>query len=99
MTWEEILERLLAIQKARGLPANWVVESIEPCGHPPRSIWRKIAKALGYTQYWADWWKYQVGMDTEPDSTVLDWDAIDRLPKLEPPLKPPAPKPILKMKR
>jgi hypothetical protein len=94
MSWDEILEKLLAIQKARDLPANWVVESIELCGHPPRSIWRKIAKALGYTEYWADWWKYEIGQENEPDSGAIDWE------KYPMPEQPPAPiaKPVLKRK-
>jgi hypothetical protein len=75
MSWDEILEKLLAIRADQDLPANFVVESIELCGHPARSIWRKIAKALGYTEYWADHWKYLPGQETEePDAGAIDWE-------------------------
>jgi hypothetical protein len=96
MSWDEILEKLLAIRADRDLPANFVVESIELCGHPARSIWRKIAKALGYTEYWADHWKYLIGQETEPDAGAIDWE---KYPISEPPPPPePIPKPVLKRK-
>jgi hypothetical protein len=97
MSWDEILERLLAIQRARDLPANWLIAQVEMAGHPPKAIWRSIAKALKYSQYWADW-RYLPGHETEePDSGAIDWAAYPT-PEMPP---PPAaiPRPVLKSPR
>jgi hypothetical protein len=96
MTWDELIDRLLAIQIARNFPVSWVVEQAELAGHPPRMIWRKIAKALGYTQYWADNWKYLIGQETEPDASAIDWEKYP-IPEPQPPPEP-IPKPVLKRK-
>lgn len=88
MTWDELLIKLLAIQKARDLPKNWVVDRLEDCGHPPRAIWRKLAQALGFTKFWADW-RHLPGQETEePDSLAIDWQKY--------PEPTPTPKPVLK---
>jgi hypothetical protein len=95
MTWIELLERLLAIQKTWDFPRTWVVDQVELAGHPPKAIWRAIAKALKYSQYWADW-RYLPGQENEePDPTAIDWVAypISELPPPEP-----IPKPVLKRK-
>jgi hypothetical protein len=96
MTWDELIDRLLAIQKARDLPKIWVVEMVELAGHPNRQGWRRIAKGLGFTQYWADSWKYLIGQETEPDSTAIDWEKYP-MPEQPPPPEPIA-KPVLKRK-
>jgi hypothetical protein len=97
MTWEELIDRLLAIQKARELPKTWVVESIELCGHPPKQIWRSIAKALQYSQFWADNWKWLPGPETEePDPGAIDWEKYP-IPE-QPPPPAPMPRPVLKRK-
>jgi hypothetical protein len=76
MTWQELIDRLLIIQKARDLPANWLIAQVEMAGHPPKQIWRAIAKKLNYTQFWADNWKWLPGQETdEPDPTAIDWAA------------------------
>jgi hypothetical protein len=94
MTWTELIDRLLAIQRARDLPANWLIAQVEMAGHPPKAIWRAIAKALNYSQYWADW-RYLPGQETEePDSGAIDWGKYPVPDPPEPP--PPIPKPILR---
>jgi hypothetical protein len=97
MTWEELIDRLLAIQKANGYPKEWVIDQVELAGHPPKAIWRAIAKALNYTQFWADNWKWLPGHEIEePDPTAIDWAAYP-IPE-QPPLPEPIPKPVLKRK-
>jgi hypothetical protein len=87
MTWQELIDRLLIIQKARDLPANWLIAQVEMAGHPPKAIWRAIAKALKYSQYWADW-RYLPGHDTEEpdlseiDPAILEWEPLS--PRLTP---------------
>jgi hypothetical protein len=97
MTWTEMIDRLLLIQKVNGYPKEWVIDQVELAGHPPKAIWRSIAKALNYTQFWADNWKWLPGQETdEPDPTAIDWAAY---PIPEPPPPPePIPKPVLKRK-
>jgi hypothetical protein len=95
MTWDELIDRLLAIQRARDLPANWLIAQVEMAGHPPKAIWRAIARALNYTQFWADNWKCLPGQDTEPDFGAIDWE---KYPISEPPPPEPIPKPVLKRK-
>ena len=95
MSWEELIDRLLAIQKARNLAPSWVVDRIEETGHPPKKVWRVIAKALNYTQFWADNWKWLPGQETEePDPTAIDW--VWELPIPEPPPENQTPKPVLR---
>jgi hypothetical protein len=98
MTWTELIDRLLAIQKARDLPKEWVIDQVELAGHPPKAIWRAIAKALNYTQFWADNWKWLPGKETEePDPTAIDWQ---KYPILDPPPPPAAiPKPVLRVRK
>jgi hypothetical protein len=87
MTWEELIDRLLTIMKANGYPKEWVINQVELAGHPPKQIWREIAKALNYSQYWADW-RYLPGHETEePDFGAIDWEKFP---------VPPIPKPILR---
>jgi hypothetical protein len=97
MTWQELIDQLLATQKAWNFPRTWVVEQVELVGHPPKAIWRAIAKALKYSQYWADW-RYLPGQETEePDSGAIDWATY---PMPEPPPPPePIPKPVLRSPR
>jgi hypothetical protein len=96
LTWEELIDRLLAIQKANGYPKEWVIDQVELAGHPPKAIWRAIAKALNFTQFWADNWKWLPGQETEePDSAAIDWE---KYPISEPPPPEPIPKPVLKRK-
>jgi hypothetical protein len=73
MSWDELIDRLIAIQKARNYAPQWVVDRIEETGHPPKHIWRAIAKTLGYSQYWADWRCYPHMATDEPDPTAIDW--------------------------
>jgi hypothetical protein len=89
MTWTELIDRLLTIQKAWDFPSTWVLDQVELAGHPPKAIWRAIAKALNYTQFWADW-RYIPGQETEPDPGAIDWAAY---PTTDPP-----PRPVLKSK-
>jgi hypothetical protein len=55
MSWEELIDRLLAIQRARDLPANWLIAQVELAGHPPKQMWRTahdgVADALCLMQY------------------------------------------------
>jgi hypothetical protein len=97
MTWDELIDRLLAIQIARNFPVSWVIDRIEETGHPPKQVWRKVAKALHFTQFWADNWKWLPGQETEePDSTVIDWE---KYPMPEPTPPPESiPRPVLKRK-
>jgi hypothetical protein len=82
MTWTELIDRLLAIQKANGYPPQWVIDRIEEAGHPPKAIWRAIAKALNFTQFWADNWKWLPGQETEePDPTAIE---SEQYPALRP---------------
>jgi hypothetical protein len=97
MSWEELIDRLLTIQRAWDLPRTWVVEQVELAGHPPKAIWRAIAKALEYTQFWGDNWKWLPGQETEePDSGAIDWAAYPT-PETPPPPEP-IPRPVLKRK-
>jgi hypothetical protein len=97
MTWTELIDRLLAIQKSWDFPRTWVVEQVEIAGHPPKQIWRVIAKALNYTQFWADNWKWLPGQETEePDPTAINWQKYP-IPEQPLPLAP-IPKPVLKHK-
>jgi hypothetical protein len=98
MSWEELIDRLLAIQKARNLPPSWVIDRIEECGHPPKQIWRATAKALHSAQFWADNWKWLPGQETEePDFGAIDWQ---KYPIPDPPPPPePIPKPVLRSPR
>jgi hypothetical protein len=92
MTWNELLDRLLAIQRARNLPPHWIVDRPEECGHPPKAIWRPLAKSLGFTQYWADW-RHLPGHETEePEPGAIDWERWPA-PEAKPNFKiaPPAP--------
>jgi hypothetical protein len=98
MTWEELIDRLIAIQRARDLPANWLIAQVELAGHPPKAIWRAIAKALHFTQFWADNWKWLPGQETEePDFGALNW-ADYPIPEPPPPPKP-IPKPVLRVRK
>jgi hypothetical protein len=85
MTWTDLIDRLLTIQKANSYPPQWVVDQIEAAGNPPKQIWRTIAQKLGFTKFWADW-KWLPGQETEePDLMAIDWE---RYPPAEPTAKP-----------
>jgi hypothetical protein len=89
MTWTELINRLLTIQKANGYSPQWVIDRIEEAGHPPKAIWRDIARALNFTQFWADNWKWLPGQETdEPDLTAIEWEQY--------PPPAPIPKPLLR---
>jgi hypothetical protein len=97
MGWEELIDRLIAIQKARNLAPSWVVDRIEETGHPPKQIWRALAKTLNYSQYWADW-RHLPGHETdEPDPGTIGW--VWELPIPETPPERQTPKPILRNNR
>jgi hypothetical protein len=85
MTWTELIDRLLTIQKANGYPPQWVVDQIEAAGHPPRAVWRAIAQKLGFTRFWADWRHIPEQETEEPDPMAIDWEPY-----------PPPPEPLLK---
>jgi hypothetical protein len=95
MTWTELIDRLLAIQKARNYQSGWVIRMVMVAGHPPIQYWRRLAYMFGYPIQWPGrTWDKDKQTD-QPDSSAIDWQKWEK-PNVAPSNYKDIPKPIAK---
>lgn len=75
ITWEKLLNRLLAFQKEMGYKPGWTIHQVLDCGNPPLWVLVELAKNAGYSEYWAS--KKAKELEYEwlmPDIEEADWN-------------------------
>jgi hypothetical protein len=71
MTWTELIDRLLTIQKANNYQPGWVVRMVQSAGHPPIQHWQRLMIEFGYSYQWPErMWNKKKQID-QPDCTAF----------------------------
>jgi hypothetical protein len=70
-SWDDLIDKLLVIQKANNYQPGWVVHQVKVAGMPPIQHWRRLMIELGYSFDWSGRMWVRSKQTEYPDTTTF----------------------------
>jgi hypothetical protein len=70
-SWDDLIDKLLVIQKANNYQPGWVVHQVKAAGMPPIQYWRRLMIELGYSFDWPGRMWVRSEQTEYPDTTTF----------------------------